>query len=154
MPGPQDAVTEALIRQRKLSSRDAAIARQVAPGFDPEQESRLRESNIQALNAEINRARDPKIRAVLMQELSRLQPQNLVGPVGSMLRPPEGPQPGVVYSDSQPSVGMGLGYSGGDDQMNQPAFTDPRNVGAYEQRNHGVFYPPHGGVDRYVPRKM
>lgn len=150
MPGPVDAVTEALIRQRRLSSREAGVARHVAPGMDPAQEARLLESNIAAINMELARAKDPKIRAVLMAELNNLQPQGLVGPQGAaeMLRPAEGPQVGRIYSDS--AAGARIAYPGGkngqDPGILNPPLHDPRLLQQYENRRRGVYYPQEGGA--------
>lgn len=157
MPQPvSDAVTEALIKQRRLSSAHGNMARSVAVGHDPAQEARLLQSNITSINQELSRTRDPKIRALLLGELAKLQPQNLVGPrgVGDMLRPPEGPQLGAVLSDSTHSLQFPPGYNAQDPGILNTPFRDPAAVREYEQRQHGVHFAPYGGPAPVGPREM
>lgn len=81
-----NAVTEALIKQRRLSSWDANLARgvQMSPAetaADFQQD--MTAGNLHNLVREIARSRDPRTRAILMQELERIKGEmnNLVGPV-------------------------------------------------------------------------
>lgn len=81
-----NAVTEALIKQRRLSSRDANLARAVQMSDAERQgdvETDLQQSNVLELVREIENSTDPRVRALLMQELAKIKGHmsNLLGPI-------------------------------------------------------------------------
>ena len=122
MPGktyPQgNAVTEALIRRRKLGTRDANLARGAempSESIAADRVTDMQPANIIELANEIQNTRDPRRRALLMAELQRIKGelQNLVGPIprtpepGPFMRMPYAPNaPGAAPEMPQMTVPM------------------------------------------------
>lgn len=72
MPGENDLIA-AQLTQRRLNSRDKGLQRELSRAPSDSWQQELSVGNIAELMSEIQRQKDPKLRAVLQAELDRLR---------------------------------------------------------------------------------
>lgn len=100
MPGPNNVIA-AQLAQRRLSTRDKALQEKLAGAPSDSWQMELSPGNVAELMSEIQRQKDPKLRAVLQAELDRLR--SLAESLGSYQPPPStGGMQNLPYNPNDP----------------------------------------------------